>query len=248
MAHGVSAVRQAAGDEFPESAELQALAKKYRNDPVSFAWLDPTPQAAFAEAFGCAPAAVFEHAFSPSRFSGGRERPSPSSVFALPLHRRSVSVDSLPKAVVVKHGKRSRFALFDGALTAEAAIPFLDRVRPAPALALRCCWRQLYHTLHLHGRGREREGALVRAGSCFRRRADEEESLHPLTTSAPAARHRFSAPCSAPRRDGVVSLAGARGRCAVQGDCEAARAGARLPQGSGGGALNEKGGRRPPGG
>lgn len=62
----VLALVSAAGDEFAESAEVQALAKKYRNDPLAFAWVDPAGQPSFAEAFGCARGAT-ARALSPPR-------------------------------------------------------------------------------------------------------------------------------------------------------------------------------------
>lgn len=39
-------------DEFPENAVMAELAKKYRNDPFSFVWIDGGAQADFAKAFG----------------------------------------------------------------------------------------------------------------------------------------------------------------------------------------------------
>ena len=39
-------------DEFPENAVMAELAKKYRNDPFSFVWIDGGAQAEFARAFG----------------------------------------------------------------------------------------------------------------------------------------------------------------------------------------------------
>ena len=42
----------AAGDEFPQKAELEGLAKRFRNDPISFVFYDPSANADFAAAFG----------------------------------------------------------------------------------------------------------------------------------------------------------------------------------------------------
>ena len=39
-------------DEFPENTLMMELAKKYRNDPFSFVWIDGGAQAEFAKAFG----------------------------------------------------------------------------------------------------------------------------------------------------------------------------------------------------
>ena len=102
----VIAFVRAAGDEFPEAAALQDAAKRFRNDPVAFVWLDPVAakQAAFAEAFGVAAA-------------------------------------ELPRVVVVKPGKRPRYLLHEGPLTAAALGGLVDRVlggdaifKPLPAL------------------------------------------------------------------------------------------------------------------
>lgn len=43
---------QAAGDEFMERESLVELSKKYRNDPVSFTWMDGPSQAEFLRTFG----------------------------------------------------------------------------------------------------------------------------------------------------------------------------------------------------
>mmetsp|Transcript_35413 Transcript_35413/g.67774 ORF Transcript_35413/g.67774 Transcript_35413/m.67774 type:complete len:426 (-) Transcript_35413:221-1498(-) len=43
---------QAAGDEFMERESLVELSKKYRNDPVSFTWMDGPSQAEFLSTFG----------------------------------------------------------------------------------------------------------------------------------------------------------------------------------------------------
>lgn len=88
----VLALVTAAGDEFPELPELQALAKKFRNDPLAFAWADPAAHPGLAEAFGVDPKAA------------------------------------LPRVVVVKPGKRSRFAIFDGPARAAEVAAFVDRV------------------------------------------------------------------------------------------------------------------------
>lgn len=49
------ALVSAPGGEFAEAAALQELARRYRNDPISFVWLDVASQPEFAAALGAPP-------------------------------------------------------------------------------------------------------------------------------------------------------------------------------------------------
>jgi len=71
---------------------IQELARRHRNDPVSFVFLPKAvTQTEFVEGFG-------------------------------------LSLSELPKLVAVRAGKRSRFAVLDGGLEAEAMGRFVDRI------------------------------------------------------------------------------------------------------------------------